>query len=148
MVNLFKDMILSEFSLHSRLSADTKPIFSFEKSELFLVNDARWPWLIVVPTIPDSVEWHELEEKSGQLIDQDVSLAAKVLKQITNCEKINIASLGNMVRQLHIHIVARDTGDPNWPNPVWGFGEKIAYKDEDAQDLIEKISLKLEETTA
>ncbi|MEO1143214.1 MAG: HIT domain-containing protein, partial [Pseudomonadota bacterium] len=109
---------MSEFSLDSRLSADTKPIFSFEKSELFLMNDARWPWLIVVPTIPDSFEWHELEEKSGQLIDQDVSLAAKVLKQITNCEKINIASLGNMVRQLHIHIVARDIGDPNWPNPV------------------------------
>ena len=112
------------------------------------MNDARWPWLIIVPSIADSVEWHELEDKSGQLIDQDVRRAAKALKQITNCEKINIASLGNMVRQLHIHIVARDTGDPNWPNPVWGFGEKIVYEDEDAQDLIEKIKFNLEECTA
>ena len=139
---------MSDFSLNSRLMADTKPICSFEKSELLLMNDARWPWLIVVPSIAGSVEWHELESKSGLLIDHDVSRSANALKQITNCEKINIASLGNMVRQLHIHIVARSAGDPNWPNPVWGFGEKITYVEKDAQELIEKIKFNLEVNTA
>ncbi|MEL7429110.1 MAG: HIT domain-containing protein [Pseudomonadota bacterium] len=130
---------MTEFILDKRLEADTLPVVSMETSQLRLMNDSRWLWLILVPRIEDAVEWHELFSDQRQDIDLEIANVAGIVKGMTGCEKINIASLGNTVRQLHIHVVARNTGDPNWPAPVWGFGEKTPYSSDGANQIIDVI---------
>jgi len=117
------------FKLDPRLKTDTFIIKEDETALLLLMNDKRWPWVILVPKIADAEEWHDLSSDLVAAYMQVVSKTGELLKSETNCEKINIAALGNMVRQLHIHIIARDEGDANWPGPVWGFGERELYSD-------------------
>ncbi len=130
---------MSSFSLDPTLQADTLAIASLETCELLLMNDSRWLWFILVPRIENAVEWHELFSDQRQDIDLEIANVAGIMKAITGCEKINIASLGNSVRQLHIHVVARSEGDPNWPKPVWGFGEKSPYTPEGSTQIIEAV---------
>jgi len=105
------------------------------------MNDCRWPWFILIPRIDGAEEWHDLFTDQRQDIDLEVANVASVLKSVTGCQKINIASIGNMVSQLHIHVVARSAGDPNWPGLVWGFGERKPY--ENANDFIAHIAHEL-----
>ena len=121
---------MSSFQLNERLEADTHLIAELENCSLRLLDDARWPWLVLVPRIEGAIEWHDLTKGQRIMIDDEVVRVAHALKMMTGYEKINIASIGNMVRQLHIHVIARKTGDPNWPSPVWGFGEKEARTQE------------------
>jgi len=134
---------MNHFKLDPRLEGDTIKIADLDTCELRLMDDSRWPWLILVPRLEGAVEWHELFTDQRQDIDFEISNVASILKSLTGCQKINIASLGNVVSQLHIHIVARNEGDPNWPAPVWGFGEKVAYKPEQSAQLIETIQEQL-----
>ncbi len=115
------------FELDPRLKADTFVIREDETACLLLMNDKRWPWLILVPRVADVEELHDLSAQRAGLYMQMATKTGELLKAETGCEKINIAAIGNMVRQLHIHIIARDVGDPNWPGPVWGFGERQLY---------------------
>ena len=115
------------FVLDPRLKADTFVIREDETAYLLLMNDKRWPWVILVPRIANVEELHDLNQGIVGTYMQLSAKTGELLKAETNCEKINIAAIGNMVRQLHIHIVARDEGDPNWPDPVWGFGERDLY---------------------
>ena len=108
------------------------------------MDDARWPWLILVPRIDGATEWHDLFTDQRQDIDMEVSYLAGLMKQVTECEKVNIASLGNIVRQLHIHIIARGPGDANWPGPVWGFEQKRPYEQGAAEMLIDNFRQLLE----
>lgn len=130
---------MSEFNLHPQLAADCLHIKSMDTCELLLLNDSRWPWLILVPRIENAVEWHELFTDQRQDIDLEVANVASVLKGLTGCEKMNIASLGNIVRQLHIHVIARREGDANWPGPVWGHETATPYRDEAAKNFIETL---------
>ncbi len=130
---------MTSFSLDPRLDADTIFVASLDTCELRLMNDARWPWLILVPRLEDAIEWHELFTDQRQDIDLEISQAAGILKALSGCGKINIASLGNAVRQLHIHVIARADGDPNWPGPVWGFGIREPYSDGKEEELIAMI---------
>lgn len=134
---------MTEFTLDPQLKADTLHVKSLDACELLLLNDKRWPWLILVPKIENAVEWHELFTDQRQDIDFEIANVASLLKAITGCEKINIASLGNSVRQLHIHIVARNEGDPNWPKPVWGFGDREPYQTQVSESLIETLQTEL-----
>ncbi len=134
---------MNHFKLDPRLEGDTIKIADLDTCELRLMDDSRWPWLILVPRLEGAVEWHELFTDQRQDIDFEISNVASILKSLTGCQKINIASLGNVVSQLHIHIVTRNEGDPNWPAPVWGFGEKVAYKPEQSAQLIETIQEQL-----
>jgi diadenosine tetraphosphate (Ap4A) HIT family hydrolase len=115
------------FQLDPRLKADTFVIREDELASLLLMNDTRWPWVILVPRVVDVEELHDLSPGKVEVYMQLAAKIGELLKADTNCEKINIATIGNMVRQLHIHIIARDEGDPNWPSPVWGFGERDLY---------------------
>jgi diadenosine tetraphosphate (Ap4A) HIT family hydrolase len=115
------------FQLDPRLKADTFVIREDELASLLLMNDTRWPWVILVPRVVDVEELHDLSPRKVEVYMQLAAKIGELLKADTNCEKINIATIGNMVRQLHIHIIARDEGDPNWPGPVWGFGERDLY---------------------
>lgn len=130
---------MADFTLDERLKRDTLGVASLETCDLLLMNDSRWLWFILVPRLEDAVEWHELFADQRQDIDLEIANVAGIVKGMTSCEKINIASLGNMVRQLHIHVVARNSGDPNWPAPVWGFGEKTPYSTDGANQIIDVI---------
>jgi diadenosine tetraphosphate (Ap4A) HIT family hydrolase len=116
-----------EFILDARLQADTLPVISLDMCDVLLMNDARFPWLIVVPRETGLVEISDLGEHAQQRLWHEVNRAAAALRQVAPCDKLNIGALGNIVRQLHIHVVARREGDAAWPGPVWGHGRAEPY---------------------
>jgi diadenosine tetraphosphate (Ap4A) HIT family hydrolase len=128
---------MSLFRLDERLEGDTLEVGVTGICQLRLMNDARWPWLVLVPMMPGASEMHDLPKQQQRRLAQEMMIAGAALKRATGCEKINSAALGNVVRQLHVHVVARNTGDPNWPGPVWGFGARQPY--DEPSWLIAKI---------
>jgi diadenosine tetraphosphate (Ap4A) HIT family hydrolase len=128
---------MNQFRLDERLERDSLEIGVTGLCRLRLMNDARWPWLILVPMMPGASEMHDLPKRQQRQLAQEMMIAGAALKCVTGCEKINTAALGNVVRQLHVHVVARSAGDPNWPRPVWGFGQRQPYGD--SSGLIAKI---------
>lgn len=115
------------FALHEKLAADTHFLCSQDACEVLIMNDSRFPWLILVPKLEVASEWFDLSEGHQSLVLKEVMELADTLKQVTNADKINIAALGNQVPQLHIHVIARFKNDIAWPNPVWGHGQPVAY---------------------
>jgi diadenosine tetraphosphate (Ap4A) HIT family hydrolase len=125
-----------EFILDARLQADTVPVASLDMCDVLLMNDARFPWLIVVPRETSLVEIADLGEHAQQRLWHEVNRAAATLRQVAPCDKLNIGALGNIVRQLHIHVVARREGDAAWPAPVWGHGRTEPYADDKLQSQL------------
>ncbi len=119
---------MSDFQLDYRLSDDTVYIGRHTLCEIRLMNDKRWPWLILVPTLAGAEEIHNLPVMEQAQIARETSIIAEIFKDFTNCEKINTAAIGNIVRQLHIHVIARNKGDANWPGPVWGYEKAEPYE--------------------
>src|ERR1700753_3000 len=93
------------------------------------MNDARYPWLILVPRRADATEIFDLDAADRALLIEEDARAARGLKALGGAAKINIGALGNLVPQLHVHIVARSPGDAAWPGPVWGHGAPVAYQE-------------------
>ncbi len=118
---------MSELALHDRLAADTAAVCDLPLSSVLLMNDARFPWLILVPRRAGASELFELAEKDREELMREVTKCSEVLKTVSGAAKINIGALGNLVPQLHVHIVGRNPGDAAWPGPVWGFGKAEAY---------------------
>lgn len=108
------------FQLDSRLSADTLPVGDLELSRVLLMNDARYPWLILVPRRAGLVEFLQLDREDCAALDAELRLCALALMELHRPHKLNVAALGNVVRQFHVHVVARFEGDAAWPRPVWG----------------------------
>ena len=106
--------------LHDQLAKDSIAVCQWGLSELRLINDLRFTWLILVPQRENVAEWFELDDQDQQILHQETMRAARMLKAKTNCTKINIGAIGNVVRQLHVHVIARFEGDACWPRPVWG----------------------------
>lgn len=127
------------FKLDSRLQQDTVFIAALGLSDLLLMNDKRWPWLILAPRLAGAEEIHTLSQAQQTQLMGEISTVAAALQAETACEKINIGALGNIVRQLHIHVIARNSGDANWPGAVWGFGRGEPYTGPAAQDFIARI---------
>jgi len=115
------------FQLDPQIEADTFAVTELSVCTVRLMNDSRWPWLILVPKKAGIEELHELSPSLQEEAMREAATAGEKLKAMTSCTKINTAMIGNMVRQLHIHVIARVDGDTNWPGPVWGFGEKEPY---------------------
>ena len=124
------------FALDHRLARDTLVVGDMPLCRLLLMNDARWPWLVLVPRLEDVVELIDLELADQTQLMDEAGRAARFLKTRAEVDKINVAALGNIVRQLHLHVVARIIGDPAWPRPVWGHGDPTPYGDDAAQALI------------
>ncbi len=116
-----------DWSLHPQLVADTVSVGDLPLSRTLLANDANYPWLILVPRRPGLVELIDLEENAQIQLLGEVAAAARALKSVTECEKLNIAALGNQVSQLHVHVIARRHSDAAWPKPVWGAAPAAAY---------------------
>jgi diadenosine tetraphosphate (Ap4A) HIT family hydrolase len=121
----------SGWSLHPQLEHDTVPVADLALCRVLAIDDAYYPWLILVPRHTGAVEIADLGADAARLMDE-ILLASSVLKAVTGCDKLNVAAIGNVVPQLHVHIVARWKDDPLWPKPVWGHvtpraGDKAAF---------------------
>ena len=130
---------MSSFSLDGRLAGDTIGVTSLWLSELRLMNDARFPWLVLVPRVSGAEEIVDLTKADRSALCEEITTVSQTLLSITACDKLNVATLGNMVRQLHVHIVGRFTSDAAWPGPVWGSGPRVAYRDEERDRLVTNI---------
>ena len=125
--------LTKDWSLHPQLVLDTVPVGDLPLARVLLASDANYPWLILVPRLPGLVEIIDLEENAQVQLLGEVAAAARALKTLTACDKLNIAALGNQVPQLHVHVIARRRTDAAWPKPVWGVKPPLAYvKDQQA----------------
>jgi len=108
------------WSLHPRLEADAVAIGDLPLLRLLISNDANYPWLLLVPRRPGAGEIVDLGDADQAQLMTEIALVSRALKAVTACDKLNVAAIGNVVPQLHVHVVARRRGDPAWPRPVWG----------------------------
>jgi diadenosine tetraphosphate (Ap4A) HIT family hydrolase len=115
-----RDMPEIAWSLHPQLQNDTTSVGDLPLCRVLAINDTDYPWLILVPRRAGIVEIIDLDEDDRALLINEIGQASRVLKAVTGCDKLNIGAIGNIVAQLHIHIVARRKDDPLWPKPVWG----------------------------
>src|SRR5262245_23684829 len=115
------------WSLHPQLARDTTVIGDLALSRLLVVNDANWPWLLLVPRRPGVSEIIDLDEVERAQLMTEVARVARALKEVTACDKLNVAALGNVVPQRHVHVVARRLGDAGWPDEVWCLAPPLAH---------------------
>ena len=118
---------MTDFTPDPRLKDDTIHVGELILSRILLMNDNRYPWLILVPRRHGLREIHDLAPEDQIYLLPEITRITHVLNKIHNPDKINIGVLGNIVNQLHIHILGRFEGDAAWPGPVWGAGNPVAY---------------------
>ena len=127
------------FSLDPRLARDGIIIGSNEHNLLLMMNDARYPWFIVVPRLASACEWFDLTPEQQIQLHRDCMELGRCVRSAFHCDKINIGALGNIVKQLHIHVLGRYESDPAWPGPVWGHSPAVPYTENDKQHRIEQL---------
>ncbi|MEW5743941.1 MAG: HIT family protein [Nitrospirota bacterium] len=127
------------FALHPRLREDTLPVSRLQLTQVLLMNDRSLPWLILVPERERVREIHELHEADRALLIEEIALASRVVQRLFSPDKINLGALGNLVPQLHIHIIGRFSTDRSWPGPVWGTGPIESYTPEEAETVCRNI---------
>ncbi|MBL6664584.1 MAG: HIT family protein [Rickettsiales bacterium] len=127
------------FTLDIQLKKDCFLLKDLSLSQLLLMNDQNYYWFILVPKKENLVELIDLDFTDQQTLLEEINQLSKILKEEFLCDKINIATLGNVVKQLHIHIVGRFNNDISFPKPIWGLAPAKPYKEEDANNLINKI---------
>lgn len=113
--------------MDDRLAGDTVPVCDLPLSSVRLMRDARFSWTILVPRITGAVEIADLAPADRQALMEEVAQVSQALRQVAPCDKLNIGALGNIVAQLHVHVVARRKDDAAWPGPVWGSGPPEPY---------------------
>ncbi len=118
---------MNSFVLHPRLAADTIALGRLRLSLLLMMNDASYPWFILVPERMEAREIFELEEPDRLALTEEVALLSRALWEVFRPDKLNVAALGNLVPQLHVHVVARFRSDAAWPAPVWGKADARPY---------------------
>ncbi|NVK21863.1 MAG: HIT domain-containing protein [Kangiellaceae bacterium] len=133
------------FELHPVLEKDTIHIGDFELSQLLWMNDSQYPWAILVPKINGIREVFELDSKQQQQLMLESNALLQAMNIVFSADKMNLAALGNMVPQLHIHHIARFQDDVAWPNPVWGVSPAIAYTAEQLAMAIQPLLKELTE---
>jgi diadenosine tetraphosphate (Ap4A) HIT family hydrolase len=131
------------WALDPQLERDTIEIGDLPLCRALLINDANFPWLLLVPRRHHIVEIVDLDYIEQAQLMAEIAQAARSLKAITSCDKINVAALGNVVPQLHVHVVARSRGDPAWPKPVWGAAPPRPYEDAALQTLLVPLRQRL-----
>lgn len=130
---------MRQFTLDERLERDSELVTVLGLCQLRLMKDSRWPWLMLVPQRDGLTEIFELTPLDQTLLTFETNAVAAALKEATGARKINVGALGNIVSQLHVHIVARTEGDPNWPGPIWGHGSAVPYASGASQELLKKL---------
>ncbi len=131
---------MTAFSLDPQLAADTFPIGRFALCRVLLMNDARFPWIILVPERAGMAEIIDLSADDRAVLMEEIAAASQGLKRLFGPDKLNVAALGNQVRQLHVHVIARFVSDAAWPRPVFGVGERQFYPAHSAGALAAQIA--------
>lgn len=135
------------FAPDPRLAADSVLVADGPLSQLRLMDDARFPWLVLVPRVAGAEEWIDLDGGAQRKLLAEVNLAGRLLRSLGAVHKLNIGALGNIVRQLHVHVVARSEGDAAWPGPVWGSGARVPYVAEQRDALVSSLRQRLDAIT-
>ncbi len=128
------------FLLDSRLAGDTIPVGDLALSSVLLLNDARFPWFVLVPRRPAASELTDLSDEDAAALMREIRIATRVMMELSRPDKVNVGALGNIVAQLHVHVIGRFRSDPAWPGPVWGHGVRTPYPDHAASALIERAA--------
>ncbi|CCQ75393.1 HIT family protein [Magnetospira sp. QH-2] len=121
------------YELHEKLATDTIELGQMMLSDVRVMNDRRFPWLVLIPRRGGLTGLHQMERTDHLLLMQEITKLSKLMETTFATDRINVGALGNIVPQLHIHIVARTEGDPAWPGPVWGAGTPAPYGEEEPQ---------------
>jgi diadenosine tetraphosphate (Ap4A) HIT family hydrolase len=129
----------SDFKLDPQIEALTMPLGRFKLSRVLLMNDSRYPWLLLVPEKAGIFEIIELKEAEQLQLMREIASASRVLQAVYQPDKLNVGALGNIVRQLHVHIQARFLSDATWPGPVWGVGQAVPYPPHMAGVIIDRL---------
>ena len=130
---------MTDFLLDSRLAADTVPVGDLGLCSVLLMDDSRFPWLILVPRRANLSELTDLAAEDAAALWREVHLATGVMLALAKPDKVNVAALGNVVPQLHVHVIGRFLSDPAWPRPVWGVGEARPYPHHARAQMVERI---------
>src|SRR3981189_292272 len=131
------------WALHSRAKKDPIDIGDLPLCRVLVIKDAHYPWLLLVPRRPEAGEIIDLAEGEQAQLMTEISRVARALKEITKCDKLNIAALGNLVPQLHVHVIARRSSDAAWPRPVGGVMPPLAHDAEEVQSFISALRRKI-----
>jgi diadenosine tetraphosphate (Ap4A) HIT family hydrolase len=132
-------MCATAWPLDPQLARDTAPVGDLPLARVLLNNDCNYPWLILVPRRAGLIDLIDLADDERAQLMTEVARASRVLKDITRCHKLNVAALGNVVAQLHVHVIARQKTDAAWPNPVWGVAPRRPYEPAERERLIGAI---------
>jgi len=124
------------FAIDPRLAADTLEIGDLELSRLLLMNDSRYPWLILAPRREDVREIIDLAPQDRATLIEEIAAASEFLRTLPGVDKLNVGALGNVVAQLHVHVIGRAEGDPAWPGPTWGHSARLPYEPAAAEAMI------------
>jgi diadenosine tetraphosphate (Ap4A) HIT family hydrolase len=128
------------FDLHPTLARDTVEVVRLPLCRVLLMKDRRFPWLILVPEREPAREIHELNPADRAALVEEIARAGEVLTRLFRPDKLNVGALGNLVPQLHVHVVARFAADPAWPGPVWGSGEALPYLEGELEKLRDRLA--------
>ncbi|PLW75808.1 HIT family protein [Cohaesibacter celericrescens] len=132
-----------DFILDPQLKADSLPLAELELCTVRLMNDTHFPWLLMVPKYNGLEELIDLARQDQHRLMDEMLMVSNALQDATGCDKLNVAALGNMVRQLHVHVVARFEGDAAWPGPIWGKVPMHPYEEAKANNLITTLQTAL-----
>lgn len=135
---------MTDFILHPQLEKDSELVIELTLCEVRLINDANYPWLILVPQVANISEVIDLSDAQQQQLWQESAMVNRVLKYLFTPDKLNFAALGNMVPQLHLHHIVRYQNDISWPKPIWGQVPSEAYSDEQLGKQIDLIKSEIE----
>ena len=131
---------MNHWHLDPRLADDTAPITELPLCDVRLMDDANHPWLVLVPRVPDAVEIVDLTPTQRTLLSAEIAIASRALKTLFRPDKLNVAALGNLVPQLHVHVIARFHHDIAWPRPVWGAADARPYGPEELIERVQALS--------
>lgn len=131
---------MREFAVDATLEADSVAVAELALCSVRLMKDANFPWLLLVPRRAGAIEIIDLDPADRIGLIGEIALAGEALRASAPCDKLNVAALGNSVRQLHVHVIARRTGDAAWPRPVWGAVPALRYPPGEAEALARRIA--------
>jgi diadenosine tetraphosphate (Ap4A) HIT family hydrolase len=139
---LNQEQPLTAFTLHPQLSTDSLPVAELSLSTVRLMRDANYPWLLLVPRI-EAIDVADMTPPDRAALMDEIVKASTALRETVPCDKLNIATLGNAVAQMHVHVIARRRNDISWPKPVWGAAPAKAYQPGEGEALAAKLAARL-----
>ena len=132
------------WSLDPQIARDTVPVGDLPLCRVLLINDANYPWVLLVPRRAGAVEIIDLAAADQVRLMTEIAQMSRTMKAMIGCDKINVAALGNVVPQLHVHVIARGRRDPAWPKPVWGSVPPVAYSEFELRSRLADLRERLE----